>query len=315
MLILSQVFVIARNEIRFGFRRGAPVVVTVLIGLLLSAGIMTTPLANLPDWTTYTVMTPDKVARLASNGLTPSQWVTFIHDFFGDMFVASTLMAWLLVFIALLLLPMATSGSIPADRKFGVSEMLRSMPISGFTYLAGKILGMIVTVLLVGALMFGLFFSVTEMILFSSLHYGLYATAIWFLIEIALLDGLPMLVFGATIGVLVGTFFRTRRAAILPSLLAGAASLVCWAYAFRAPAKGAFNGMTDLAYYYLLQNYRSPAMDLMTKLGGPAIDLFGIKGAPRVGIGQLTLMYLAIVAALAILTGLARLWVQWKENF
>jgi hypothetical protein len=33
------------------------------------------------------------------------------------------------------------------------------------------------------------------------------------------------------------------------------------------------------------------------------------------GIGQLALMYLAVIAALVILAGLARLWLKWKENF
>lgn len=315
LLTFSRIFAIARTELRFGFRRGAPVVVSVLIGLIVGAGILITPLSNLSNWTTGSLMTPDKLARLASYGLTPATWLRFVHDFTGDMFVFSTLMAWLLIFTALLLLPMATSGSIPADRKFGVSEILRSLPISGFTYLSGKILGMVVTVLMVSALMLGLFFAVTEIILFSSLHYGLYANASWFLIKLALLDGLPILVWGATIGVLVGIFFRTRRAAIFPGLLAGAASLVSWAYVFRPPAQGTFGLMPDLAEYYLVQNYRSPAILIMTKLSAQNLDLFGVAGAPRVGIGQIALMYLAIIAALVILSSLARLWLQWKENF
>jgi hypothetical protein len=232
----------------------------------------------------------------------------------ADMFVASTVMAWLLIFTALLLLPMATSGSIPADRKFGVSEILRSTPITGSIYLAGKILGMLTAVLLVGALMLALFFTVTEIILFSSLHYGLYANASWFLIKIALMDGLPMLVWGTTIGMLVGIFFRTRRAAIFPGFLAGVVSLVGWAVAFRAPAQGFF-GMTDLVYYYLLQNYHSIAQAFMAQHEGQAVDIFGIAGAPRVGVGQLVLMYLAVIAALVILIVLARLWLKWKENF
>jgi hypothetical protein len=43
--------------------------------------------------------------------------------------------------------------------------------------------------------------------------------------------------------------------------------------------------------------------------------MFNIAGAPSVGIGQLALMYLVVIAALAILVTLARLWLQWKENF
>jgi len=246
MKTLKQIFAIARTEFRFGFRRGAPVAVTVIIGIIVSAGILLGPLSNVSQLPKNLSMPPEQVARLATIGLTPSEWVLFNRDIMGDMFVFSTVMAWLLIFTALLLLPMATSGSIPADRKFGVSELLRSTPITGFVYLAGKILGVLATVLLVGALMLGLFFAITEIILFSTLHYGLSLSASLFLIKLSLLDGLPMLVWGTAVGVLLGVFFHTRRAAIFPGLLAGGVSLVGWALAFRAPGQG-YIGMTDLA--------------------------------------------------------------------
>jgi ABC-2 family transporter protein len=314
MKTFRQILVIARTEFRFAFRRGAPVVVTAIIGLIVSAGILLEPLSNLSQMPKTLSMTPEQVARLATIGLTPSEWAVFVQNMMADMFVASTVMAWLLIFTALLLLPVATSGSIPADRKFGVSEILRSTPITGSIYLAGKILGMLTAVLLVGALMLALFFTVTEIILFSSLHYWLNANASWFLIKIALMDGLPMLVWGTTIGMLVGIFFRTRRAAIFPGFLAGVASLVGWAFVFRAPAQGFF-GITDIAYFYLVQNYHSPALALESRLGGGDVNMFNIAGAPQVGIGQLALMYSTVVVTLALLIILARLWFQWKENF
>ena len=314
MKTFRQILAIARTEFRFAFRRGAPVAVTALIGLIVSAGTLLEPLSNLSQMPKNLNMTPEQVARLATIGLTPGEWAVFVQNMMADMFVASTVMAWLLIFTALLFLPMATSGSIPADRKFGVSEILRSMPITGSTYLAGKVLGMLAAVLLVGTVMLALFFTVTEIVLFSSLHYGLYANASWFLIKIALMDGLPMLVWGTTIGLLVGIFFRTRRAAIFPGFLAGVVSLVGWEVAFRAPAQGFF-GMTDLAYYYLLQNYHSTAQAFMAQREGQTVDIFGIAGAPRVGVGQLALMYSTVVVTLALLIILARLWFQWKENF
>jgi len=43
--------------------------------------------------------------------------------------------------------------------------------------------------------------------------------------------------------------------------------------------------------------------------------MFNIAGASRVGVGQLVLMYLAVIAAFVILMALARLWLKWKENF
>jgi hypothetical protein len=310
-----QIYAIARTEFRFGLRRSAPVAVTALIGLLVSAGILVGPLTSLSTWAANSIMTPEKIVKLASFGLTVTEWAKFLRDAMSDMFVGSTMLAWFGIFLALLLLPIATSVSIPADHQFGVSELLRSTPITGFDYLAGKILGVLATVLLIGAIMLGLFFAVTEIILFSTLHYGLSPSASLFFIELSLLDGFPMLVWGTAVGVLVGVFFRTRRAAIFPGFLAGVASLVGWAFAFRAPTHGSFGGMADLAHYYLVQNYHSSAIALESRLGGQDVNMFNIAGAPSVGIGQLALMYLVVIAALAILVTLARLWLQWKENF
>ncbi len=65
-----------------------------------------------------------------------------------------------MMLIALLFLPAATVSAIPADRKFGVLELLRCTPITGTRYLTGKILGVLSAVLLVSAIMLALFFTV-----------------------------------------------------------------------------------------------------------------------------------------------------------
>jgi hypothetical protein len=316
-LVITYVAMLAVGAGLFGLARlcGAPVAVTALIGLLVGAGIAVAPFTNLSMWTINQNMTPEQVQNWTAFGVTVDEYVPFMRSAVGDTFVFSTMLAWLLIFLALLLLPMTTAMSIPADRKFGVSELLRSAPITGSGYLAGKFLGMLAAVLLVGGLMVALFFAIVEIILFSVLHFGLSAGVCLFLISLALLDGVPMLACATAVGVLVGTFFRTRRAAILPGMLAGGASLVCWANAFRAPAPGISIGMTDRIYYYLVQNYHSPAMDLMTRIYGHDPDLFGLAGTPPVSIGQIALMYLTLIAALAVLACLARLWLQWKENF
>ncbi len=310
---LRKTMIIAGAEFRFAFRRGAPVVVTALVGLLVGAGVLIGPFVNLSQWAANTTMTPEKVERLASFGLTPDQWVVFMREMTSDTFVFSTLLAWLLILLALLFLPVVTSAGIPADRKFGISEMLRSTPISGWVYLAGKILGALAAVLLVAAGTLGLFFAIAESVLFGKLGFGLSAGASLFFIKLSLLDGLPILAWGTAIGVLVGVFFRSRRAAVFPGLLAGAASLVGWTLAFRAPAQSLL-GMTDLAYCYLVQNYHSSAIDVMARQGF-ASDPFQIAGASRVGIGQVVLMHLTVIAALLLFTALARLWLKWKENF
>ena len=315
MKTLHQIFSIARTEFRFSFRRGAPVIVTVIIGLIVSAGIAVGPFASLSSWVANSTMTPEKIERLASFSLTVDEYGKFLREALSDMFVGTTLLAWFAIFLSLLLLPVASAAAIPADRVFGVSELLHTTPITGTSYLVGKILGIFASVLLVGAFMLALFFAVTEIVLFSTLHYGISPTASLFLIELALLDGLPMLLWGTAIGVLVGVFFRTRRAAIFPAMLAGGASLAGWVFAFKAPTGASFGGMTDLVHYYLVQNYTSSSMALETRLGGQDATMFNLSGAAHVGIGQLVLMYLVVIVSLAILTVLARLWLKWKENF
>jgi len=315
MQTIRQVLAIAHTEFRFAFRRGSVVAVTAIIGLLVNAGILVGPFASLSAWVANSIMTPEKIQKLASFGLTVAEYAKFLREALSDMFVATTMLAWFGIFLALLFLPIATSSTIPADRQYGVSDLLRSTPITGFDYLAGKILGVLAMVLLIGALMLGLFYAITEITLFSTLHYGLsYGTDLFFM-ELTLLDGLPILIWGTTVGVLIGIFFRTRRAAIFPGFLAGVASLVGWAFTFRAPRHGIFGGMTDLAHYYLVQNYHSSAIELECRLGGQDANLLNIAGAPHVGFGQLALMYLVVIAALVILVTLARLWFQWKENF
>jgi hypothetical protein len=315
MITVRQILVIAQTEFRFAFRRGAPVAVTVIFGLIICAGIAVAPFASLSEWAANSIITPEKIEKLASFGLTVNEWSQFLRDALGDMFVGATMLAWFAIFLALLLLPIVSAAAIPADRQFGVAELLRTTPITGYSYLAGKILGILASVLLVSAFMLALFFAVTEIVLFSTLHYGLSPTASLFLMKLALLDGLPILVWGTDIGVLVGVFFRTRRAAIFPGILAGGVSLASWVFTFRAPTHGGVGGMTDLVHYYLVQNYHSSAIALETRLGGQDATMFNLSGAAHVGIGQLVLMYMVVIAALVILVTLARLWFQWKENF
>ncbi|HVM72458.1 MAG TPA: hypothetical protein VMT91_11920, partial [Anaerolineales bacterium] len=136
MKTIVQILSIARTEFRFGFRRSAPAVATAVVCLLVGAGTLVPLLAILPEWAANSILTPEKIERLASYGLSPQEWAFFLREYMGDMFVYSTMLAWLLILLALLFLPMATSAGIPADRKFGVSEVLAGYPISGSTYLA-----------------------------------------------------------------------------------------------------------------------------------------------------------------------------------
>jgi hypothetical protein len=310
---LRQVLAIARAEFRFSFRRSAPVVVTILIGLLLSAGILVPQIDNLPTWITSINMTPEQLERWTANGFTLQQHLPFLRTALGDVIVANSMLASFLLLLALLLLPAATIPVIPADRKFGVSELLRTAPVTGAHYLAGKVLGVFSAVLLVSAIMLALFFVVIEIVLFSSLHFGLSWSAFVYLIKMSMLDGLPILAWGTITGVLFGVLFRSRRLAVFPGLMIGLLSIFFWESAFRSPATGLSFPAIDRIVYYLLQNYDSPAMEIESRVLGERFNMFGIT--THVGLGEIILIYVAILAALALLAVLARLWLQWKENF
>jgi hypothetical protein len=312
MMPLRQILAIARTEFRFAFQRSAPVVVTALIGLLVGTGLLTGFIGNWPFLNLSITMTPEQAERWTSNGFTLDEHAPFVIGAAGDMLVGGSVIAGYVMLLALLLLPVATISAIPADRVFGVSELLRSTPMTGGRYLAGKIMGMLMAVLLVAAIMLALFFAATEILFFSNLHFGISKSAGLHIIELSFMDGLPLLVWGTVIGILSGVIFRTRRMALFPGLLAGLLSLLFWSAAFHSPLL-TDTAATDKVEYYLLQNYHSPAIILESRLLGQDVNLFGITN--RIGFDQIVLMYLTILAVLGIAALLARFWLQWKENF
>jgi hypothetical protein len=310
MKTIRQILAIARTEFRFAFRRGAPVLVTALTGLLVSAGILLLLMDNLPTYASARDFTPEQQERWLAQGFTLEQHARFVANGPADMMVMSTTLGGLVMFMALLLLPVAAISAVPADRVFGVAELLRSTPITGARYLAGKGLGVLAAVFLAGAAMLGLFFAAANIIFLAYLHFGLSWNASRYFLELALLDGGLFLAWGTIVGVLIGVLFRTRRAALFPGLLAGGLSLVFWLAAFRPPAT--VTTIADRLQYYLLQNYHSIIAEL-AQTGGFDPGLFGLTR--QVGFGQVVLMFLTVLAALAILAVLTRYWLQWKENF
>jgi hypothetical protein len=299
MKSILQILAIARAEFRFSFRRSAPVIVTALIGLLVSAGMMLTPLVNLPALASKSTLTSDEVAA-------------HLRVAMGDISVFGIGMAGPLMLLALFLLPIATIATIPADRTFGVLELLVSTPLTGLRYLIGKILGVLTAVLTTAAVMLGLFLTLLNTILFGVLHYGLSWNAILFYLEFSLLDGLPLLAWGTVTSVLIGVFFLTRRDAILPGILAGILSIFFWGSVFKAHSL--IIPLTDVATYYLLQKYFSAAQAIESSSRGQEINPLW-QGTTHIGFGQIALMDLAILAIFLLLGGFARLWLQWKENF
>ncbi len=309
---VRQILAVARMEFRFAFRRSAPVAVTALTGLLVGTGIVLLMMDALRNIAGSLTFTPEQQARWLEAGLTLEQHARFVANGPADLAVFGTVLGGLLMFVALLLLPAASIPAIPADRVFGTAELLRSTPLTGGRYLAGKALGLLAAVALTGAVMLGLFFAAVNIVFMIHLRYGLPWNAGRYFLELALLDGSLFLAWGAVFGVLLGVFFRTRRAAIFPGLLAGGVSLVFWLAAFHPPATDAGLVFADRIHYYLFQNYPSIFGELNRTLGFDP----GLSSLPRlVGIGQVAAMILTVVGALLVLGLLARLWLQWKENF
>jgi len=317
MKTLWQIFAIARNEFRFGLRRGAPVVVTALIGLTVAAAILLEPIANLENSTQYEEYSPEQVAWLTDMGITREIFLSLERDTLADMTASSTNSAWfLMMLLSLLLLPIATAGAIPADRQFGVMELLRSTPVKATTYLAGKFLGVFGIVFFIAAFPFLLFLIILEGVLLSVYQAGIPWYLLGFFLKLTLLDGIPILASGALIGVLTGAAFRSRRGAILPGLLGGIAGAFAWIKLYH-PA-GIFSTDADTAAAYVFQGYQSIMQTSWAKYYPdlPPFDLsFLGANAPVITFGQVLLMYAAILVFLIAFATLARLWLHRKENF
>ncbi len=318
MKTFQQIFAIARTEFRFGLRRGAPVVVTAMIGLILAAGILMNTGNNVsmadPHMQQYT---PEQKARLAKNGITAEVYRSLSQSEFADLTAMDTMEPWVFIYLALLFLPIATAGSIPADRQFGVLELLRSMPINGSIYLAGKILGAIGIVVFIACFPFLLFLAVLEVSMLKSIGFGVPMGLVSFYFKLSAMDSLPALACGAALGVLAGVAFQTRRRAILPGIITGCLGLFAWLSAFRFPISSQNN--YDMAAYRVFQTYQSIFQSLWLRnlkrtLSSYDFSLVGTN-APMVRVARIFIMYLIILAVLAGLFGLARQWLKWKENF
>jgi len=313
-LTIRQTLAIARTEFRFSIRRSAPLVMTALICLLVAIGSLLFPLETFKEWSTRLLeMSPEQVENLASMGYSTEAFRDLAFRFALDWSTASgAAMTSSTIFLALVLLPIATAPVIPADRKFNVLEILRSTPIHGGIYLAGKILGVLALVFLVALVVFLAFLITLEILAYAYLRLFLTADGLFLFLKISLLDGLPVLACAAMLGVFTGTFFRTRRGALLPGFLVGLLSLFGWLKLFGAPASGV---PKDVAAYFIFQNFRTAAMNTLFEING--LEGQGIMGAdlPQVGIGQVFLMYGILLLFLAVFALLARRWLLWKEHF
>jgi ABC-type transport system involved in multi-copper enzyme maturation permease subunit len=314
-----QIYAIAHTEFRFCLRRGGPVVVTALIGLLIGAGILINPIINLPDVITpQDNYTAQKWQQLAQIGITPTIERSLNRDLLADLTAGGSPQSWFPIYLGLLFLPVATAAAIPADRKFGTMELLRSLPIDGTRYLAGKMIGILATIILVSSFPFLLFLAILDGILLSYTGFGVPLELIGFFLKLSMFDGLPVLLCGAALGVIAGIAAHSRRAALLPGFAAGIMGMLIWLIALRPP-KMSYNTY-DLAAYHVFQGYRNIWQSSWTRITGDTsgtqfdLSLLGTQ-APRVSLAQVTVMLIIAVVILAGLAVLARMWLRWKEDF
>jgi len=186
-IIRQQLAVIAHTELRFGLRRGWPVIGTAAVLLVVSAGTLYLAYMNTQD-------APRSLVAQESASSLAMVWMGFPA-------------------LALGVLPIVAAPAVPSDRQLGVSELLRSMPLSGGIYLAGKVLGTAAAVLLTSVIGLIVHLSV-HLIVVGPFDVGLY-------LELALWGGMPLLLWASAIGVVAVCGAQTRRAAVLIGVLVG----------------------------------------------------------------------------------------------
>ena len=270
MRTLWQMAAVVRTELRFGLRRGFPVIGTAAVGLVVSAGTLYLVFMNMEGM-------PRDYAAKAGAGALAMAWPAF---------------QWL----ALGVLPIVSAPTIPSDRLFGVDELLRSLPLSGGIYLAGKVLGVLAVVLLTGAVTLTLHV-LLHLALAGPLNPGLY-------LELTLVAGLPLLLWAPTVGVLAASGLRTRRTAIIMGILTGIAGPPVWALALRPPT-----GQPSFSVETTSLLSRQAASDFV----------LGRRGllppwVPPVTAGEVAQVFAVAFLALFVLAIVARLWLWRKEN-
>jgi hypothetical protein len=275
--MLPRMMAVARTELRFGLRRGWPVVGTVAVVLVVSA---------------FALYVGHMMARDMPQGM-PKEMFREHAPTVGALGLAG---AWpVFEWLALVVLPIVTAQAIPSDRQLGVDEILNSQPLTGGTYLAGKVLGMLAAVLLTGGII-GMVHVLLHFLLVGPLHSAFY-------LEMTLLSALPLLIWASAIGVLAGCFLRTRRAAILIGVVVGLAGPPSWSLAFRPPPDPPFY----VPHLSLLS--RQPASDFV-------LQHYGMlpSWVPPVTVEELAQSYFLALMILLVATVAARLWLFWKEN-
>jgi hypothetical protein len=272
-------------EFRFGLRRGGPVIGILATSLIASGAIL---------FLTF--------AQNESNQLLGG--FTYISN--GDAFVA---MAWPgFLWLALVVLPLVCASAIPSDRQYKIQELLTSTPITGWSYLAGKILGTWAVIAGLGLLALLLHIALLTALV-GPINWALY-------IQLTLLCGLPLTFWSSAIGVLAGSGLRSRRLAHLAGLLVGLVSIIPSGLAFRDP-------VNVIVYSSRFSQPMTPMMKSMNLLTHQATSdyvfqqyhLTMVDLIPPVSQTQVVLFLASAILVLAAGFMLSRAWLAWKENF
>jgi hypothetical protein len=306
MKSLRQIFAIARTEFLFGYRRPGPAFIALIAGITVAAGTVSAFYPQIPnnreclDTVNKILADPTKAAAIATAAVagTPIPPASDIcAEISSDFYTRQARGAvaggihdsWFsFLLFSFVFITASAAPAIAADRQFGATEWLYAMPINGGIYLLGKILGLF-TSALAGSLIPLLLFSIIIPILMHTLPLGLMLT-------LAGMEGLPVLLWSISFGVLIGTPFRKRMNVAFLGVGLGLASLITWLYIFYSPT-GRGNTI-DIVSFFVFQRFGLEA---------------GIVG--RVSFGQVQVVYLSLLATVCILGFLARLWLIWKENF
>ncbi|MBK8020532.1 MAG: ABC transporter permease subunit [Chloroflexi bacterium] len=210
----TQILTMARYEVLMAFRRRSLVILLILFLVSL------TFFANVSSETNQTsvIALPgegDTTARLEDlNQLPPEaipEWMRGVdlNLWYRSGGVSTAMIAGAMIMAIAIV--MFSNESIPLDRQYKVRELLDALPLPRTSYLAGKLLGVWAGLLAI-SLAAALFSAVVFRVLLGP--YDLrFLALLWLFFE------LPLVLLSGALAVLLTSWMRSRRGAVLMSLL------------------------------------------------------------------------------------------------
>jgi len=293
---------IAHIEFLFGYRRPGPAMMAAVAVLTVTMGAMLTITSFLPkkseclETINNILVDPEavKAMELAGNKIISAGDFCsgLVADFFHNEANTTTVRgihdSWFaFLFFSLIFMTAACVPAFAADRQYGASEWLDSLPITGWTILLGKILGL-GTSALAGCLAVLPIFILITLILLHTFPFG-------FAASLALLDGLPVILWSVSLGTAVGVLFRKRISAAFAGVGIGFFNFLAWMRLFN-PLYGKGN------------SYDTPAYSVF--------QFYGLESpfSNKITTWHVAAMYSAVLLVFLFLMAASRAWLSWKEN-